>query len=191
MNKKGLIVGISGASGAIYGIRLLEILKTLNIDSYLIVSRAAEITIRLETNYSINQVKRLATNCYDPEDIAAPVSSGSFNKTMGMVILPCSIKTLSALANSFNVNILIRAADVTLKERRKLVVALRETPLHYGHLELMLRLTRMGAIIFPPVPAFYHRPKTIEDIIDHSIGKILDLFDIESPSFKRWSGEKE
>ena len=191
MNKKGLIVGISGASGAIYGIRLLEILKTLNIDSYLIVSRAAEITIRLETNYSINQVKQLATNCYDPEDIAAPVSSGSFNKTMGMVILPCSIKTLSALANSFNVNILIRAADVTLKERRKLVVALRETPLHYGHLELMLRLTRMGAIVFPPVPAFYHHPKTIEDIIDHSIGKILDLFDIESPSFKRWSGEKE
>lgn len=191
MNKKGLIVGISGASGAIYGIRLLEILKTLHIDSYLIISRAAEITIRLETGYSVDQVKRLATNCYDPEDIAAPVSSGSFNQTMGMIILPCSIKTLSALANSFNVNILIRAADVTLKERRKLVVALRETPLHYGHLELMLRLTRMGAIVFPPVPAFYHHPKTIEDIVDHSIGKILDLFDIESPSFKRWSGEKE
>lgn len=191
MNKKGLIVGISGASGAIYGIRLLEILKTLHIDSYLIISRAAEITIRLETGYSVDQVKRLATNCYDPEDIAAPVSSGSFNQTMGMIILPCSIKTLSALANSFNVNILIRAADVTLKERRKLVVALRETPLHYGHLELMLRLTRMGAIVFPPVPAFYHHPKTIEDIVDHSIGKILDLFDMESPSFKRWSGEKE
>ena len=190
MNKKGLIVGISGASGAIYGIRLLEILKALHIDSYLIVSRAAEKTIRLETSYSLEQVKQLATNCYDPEDIAAPVSSGSFNKTMGMIILPCSIKTLSALANSFNVNILIRAADVTLKERRKLVVALRETPLHYGHLELMLRLTRMGAIVFPPVPAFYHQPKTLEDIIDHSIGKILDLFDIESPSFKRWSGEK-
>lgn len=191
MNKKGLIVGISGASGAIYGIRLLEILKALHIDSYLIISRAAEITIRLETSYSVDQVKQLATNCYDPEDIAAPVSSGSFNRTMGMIILPCSIKTLSALANSFNVNILIRAADVTLKERRKLVVALRETPLHYGHLELMLRLTRMGAIVFPPVPAFYHHPKTIEDIVDHSIGKILDLFDIESPSFKRWSGEQE
>jgi 4-hydroxy-3-polyprenylbenzoate decarboxylase len=190
-NKKGMIVGISGASGAIYGIRLLEILKALNIDSYLIVSRAAEKTIRLETSYALDQVKQLATNCYDPEDIAAPVSSGSFNKTMGMIILPCSIKTLSALANSFNVNILIRAADVTLKERRKLVVALRETPLHYGHLELMLRLTRMGAIVFPPVPAFYHHPKTIVDIIDHSIGKILDLFDIESPSFKRWSGEQE
>jgi 4-hydroxy-3-polyprenylbenzoate decarboxylase len=189
MNKKGLIVGISGASGAIYGIRLLETLKALDIDSFLIVSKAAEKTIRLETSYSVEQVKGMATVCYDPEDIAAPVSSGSFNKTMGMVILPCSIKTLSALANSFNVNILIRAADVTLKERRKLVVGLRETPLHSGHLELMLRLTRMGAILFPPVPAFYHHPKTIEDIIDHSIGKILDLFGIESPSFKRWAGE--
>jgi flavin prenyltransferase len=191
MNRKGLIVGISGASGAIYGIRLLETLKTLDIDSFLIVSRAAEKTIQLETAYSVDQVKKLATVCYDLEDIAAPVSSGSFNKTLGMVILPCSIKTLSALANSFNVNILIRAADVTLKERRKLVVGLRETPLHYGHLELMLRLTQMGAIIFPPVPAFYHKPKTIEDIIDHSIGKILDFFKVESPFFKRWSGEEQ
>jgi flavin prenyltransferase len=189
MNRKGLIVGISGASGAIYGIRLLETLKTLDIDSFLIVSKAAEKTIQLETDYSVDQVKKLATVCYDLEDIAAPVSSGSFNKTLGMVILPCSIKTLSALANSFNVNIMIRAADVTLKERRKLVVGLRETPLHYGHLELMLRLTQMGAIIFPPVPAFYHKPKTLEDIIDHSIGKILDFFEVESPFFKRWSGE--
>ncbi len=190
MSEKELIVGISGASGAIYGIRLLEILQELHLDSHLIISRAAEKTIQLETTYSLDQVKQLATVCYDLEDIAAPVSSGSFNKTMGMIILPCSIKTLSALANSFNVNILIRAADVTLKERRKLVVAIRETPLHYGHLELMLRLTRMGAILFPPVPAFYHHPKTLEDIIHHSIGKILDLFDIEVPSFKRWSGEK-
>jgi flavin prenyltransferase len=190
MSIKGLIVGISGASGAIYGIRLLEILKTLQIESHLIVSKAAEKTIQLETSYNVDQVKQLATVCYDLDDMAAPVSSGSFNKTMGMVILPCSIKTLSALANSFNVNILIRAADVTLKERRKLVVAIRETPLHYGHLELMLRLTKMGAILFPPVPAFYHHPKTLEDIIHHSIGKILDLFDIEVPSFKRWSGEK-
>jgi 4-hydroxy-3-polyprenylbenzoate decarboxylase len=188
---KGLIVGISGASGAIYGIRLLEILKTLNLESHLIISSAAEKTIGLETSYTVEQVKKLATVCYDLDDIAAPVSSGSFNKTMGMVILPCSIKTLSALANSFNVNILIRAADVTLKERRKLVVAIRETPLHYGHLELMLRLTQMGAILFPPVPAFYHLPQTLEDIIHHSVGKILDLFDIEVPSFKRWSGEKK
>jgi flavin prenyltransferase len=191
MSRKGLIVGISGASGAIYGIRLLETLSKLDIDSFLIVSRAAEKTIKLETAYSVDQVKKLATVCYDLEDIAAPVSSGSFNKTLGMVILPCSIKTLSALANSFNVNILIRAADVTLKERRKLVVGLRETPLHYGHLELMLRLTQMGAIIFPPVPAFYHKPKTLEEVIDHSIGKILDLFEVESPFFKRWTGEEQ
>ena len=185
---KDIIVGISGASGAIYGIRLLEVLREQTVRTHLIVSKAAERTIQLETDYSLEEVKRLATICYDLEDIAAPVSSGSFNKTCGMVILPCSIKTLSALANSFNVNILIRAADVILKERRRLVVAVRETPLHQGHLNLMLRLTEMGAILFPPVPAFYHLPKTLEDVINHSIGKILDLFGIEAPSFKRWSG---
>ena len=188
MPNQGMIVGISGASGAIYGIRLLETLKQVHIDTHLILSRAAERTIELETDYTVDQVKGLATVCYDLDDIAAPVSSGSFKGTRGMVILPCSIKTLSALANSFNVNILIRAADVTLKERRKLVVAVRETPLHRGHLELMLRLTDMGAILFPPVPAFYQRPKDLEDIIRHSIGKILDLFDIEIPDFKRWAG---
>ncbi|RPH84350.1 MAG: UbiX family flavin prenyltransferase [Desulfobacteraceae bacterium] len=188
MPDQGLIIGISGASGAIYGIRLLEILKKINIATHLILSRAAERTIELETDYAVDQVKKLATVCYDLDDIAAPVSSGSFKGTRGMVILPCSIKTLSALANSFNVNILIRAADVTLKERRKLVVAVRETPLHRGHLELMLRLTDMGAILFPPVPAFYQRPRGLEDIIRHSIGKILDLFDIEVPDFKRWAG---
>jgi 4-hydroxy-3-polyprenylbenzoate decarboxylase len=188
MPNQGLIIGISGASGAIYGIRLLEILRPMSVDTHLILSRAAERTIELETDYTVDQVKGLATVCYDLDDIAAPVSSGSFKGTRGMVILPCSIKTLSALANSFNVNILIRAADVTLKERRKLVVAVRETPLHRGHLELMLRLTDMGAILFPPVPAFYHRPRNLEDIIRHSIGKILDLFDIEVPDFKRWAG---
>ena len=190
MNKKGLIVGISGASGAIYGIRLLEILKALSIDSHLIITKSAEKTIELETSYTLDQVRQLATVCYDPDDLAAPVSSGSYNKTMGMIILPCSIKTLSALTNSFNDNILTRAADVTLKERRKLVVAVRETPLHRGHLELMLRLTDMGAILFPPVPAFYHHPQGLEDIIGHSIGKILDLFEVEVPSFKRWTGAR-
>ena len=188
MPNQGLIIGISGASGAIYGIRLLEILQKINIATHLILTRAAERTIELETDYAVDQIKKMATVCYDLDDIAAPVSSGSFKGTRGMVILPCSIKTLSALANSFNVNILIRAADVTLKERRKLVVAVRETPLHRGHLELMLRLTDMGAILFPPVPAFYHRPRDLEDIIRHSIGKILDLFDIEVPDFKRWAG---
>jgi 4-hydroxy-3-polyprenylbenzoate decarboxylase len=185
---QGLIIGISGASGAIYGIRLLEVLQKINITTHLILSRAAERTIELETDYAVDQIRKMATVCYDLDDIAAPVSSGSFKGTRGMVILPCSIKTLSALANSFNVNILIRAADVTLKERRRLVVAVRETPLHRGHLELMLRLTDMGAILFPPVPAFYHRPRDLEDIIRHSIGKILDLFDIEVPDFKRWAG---
>ena len=188
MSNEGMIVGISGASGAIYGIRLLEILKQMSIDTHLILSRAAERTIALETDYPVDRVKGLATVCYDLDDIAAPVSSGSFKGTRGMVILPCSIKTLSALANSFNVNILIRAADVTLKERRRLVVAVRETPLHRGHLELMLRLTDMGAILFPPVPAFYHHPENLEDIIRHTIGKILDLFELEVPDFKRWSG---
>jgi flavin prenyltransferase len=188
MPNPGLIIGISGASGAIYGIRLLEILRQMRMDTHLILSSAAERTIGLETDYTVDQVKKLATVCYDLDDIAAPVSSGSFKGIRGMVILPCSIKTLSALANSFNVNILIRAADVTLKERRKLVVAVRETPLHRGHLELMMRLTDMGAILFPPVPAFYHRPETLEDIVRHTIGKILDLFDLEVPNFKRWSG---
>jgi flavin prenyltransferase len=191
MSQKGLIVGISGASGAIYGIRLLEILKDLSIETHLIISRGAEKTIQLETAYTIEQVRESATFCYDPEDLAAPVSSGSYNKTMGMIILPCSIKTLSALANSFNETILIRAADVTLKERRRLIIALRETPLHRGHLELMLRLTDMGAVLFPPIPAFYHHPQSLEEIIDHSIGKMLDLFDINVPHFKRWTGGKK
>jgi 4-hydroxy-3-polyprenylbenzoate decarboxylase len=188
MPNPGLIIGISGASGAIYGIRLLEILQPMPIDTHLIVSRAAERTIELETDYSVARVKELATVCYDLDDIAAPVSSGSFKGIRGMVILPCSIKTLSAVANSFNVNILIRAADVTLKERRKLVVAVRETPLHRGHLELMLKLTDMGAILFPPVPAFYHRPRDLGEVVHHTLGKILDLFDLEIPDFKRWSG---
>jgi flavin prenyltransferase len=189
VSEKGLIVGISGASGAVYAVRLLEHLRALHIPSHLIVSRGAEKTLSLETPYTPEAVRNLADVWYDPEDLAAPVSSGSYGRTRGMIILPCSIKTLSALANSYNDTLLIRAADVTLKERRRLVVALRETPLHRGHLELMLRLNDMGAIIFPPVPAFYHHPRTIEELIDHSLGKMLDLFGIELPAFKRWAGE--
>jgi 4-hydroxy-3-polyprenylbenzoate decarboxylase len=189
MSKKGLIIGISGASGAIYGIRLLESLNHLGVESHLIVSRAAEKTITLETSYTVKEVKALATVWYDPEDLAAPLSSGSYNKTRGMIILPCSVKTLSALANSFTDTLLIRAADVTLKERRPLVVALRETPLHRGHLELMLRLSDMGAILFPPIPAFYYHPQTLEEIIHHSLGKMLDFFNLDLPAFKRWTGE--
>jgi flavin prenyltransferase len=189
MPEKGLIVGISGASGAIYGIRLLEHLRALHIPTHLIVSRAAEKTLALETPYTLEAVRSLASTWYDPDDLAAPISSGSYAEPRGMIILPCSIKTLSALANSYNDTLLVRAADVTLKERRRLVVALRETPLHRGHLELMLRLNDMGAILFPPVPAFYYHPRTIEEVIDHSLGKMLDLFGIELPAFRRWTGE--
>lgn len=189
MPEKGLIVGISGASGAIYGVRLLEHLRALHIPTHLIVSRAAEKTLALETPYTLEAVRSLASTWYDPDDLAAPISSGSYAEPRGMIILPCSIKTLSALANSYNDTLLVRAADVTLKERRRLVVALRETPLHRGHLELMLRLNDMGAILFPPVPAFYYHPRTIEEVIDHSLGKMLDLFGIELPAFRRWTGE--
>ena len=189
MSEKGLIVGISGASGAVYAVRLLEHLRALRLPSHLIVSRGAEKTLSLETPYTLEAVRTLADVWYESDDLAAPVSSGSYGKTRGMIVLPCSVKTLSALANSYDDTLLVRAADVTLKERRRLVVALRETPLHRGHLELMLRLNNMGAIIFPLVPAFYCQPRTIEELIDHSLGKMLDLFGIELPAFRRWNGE--
>jgi 4-hydroxy-3-polyprenylbenzoate decarboxylase len=187
-NKMTLIVGISGATGAMYGIRLLQVLAGIKeIETHLIISPVAAKNIQLETEYTLKKVKALAHYTYDIDDIGACLSSGSFKRD-GMIIAPCSIKTLSALANSYTSNLLIRAADVTLKERRKLVVLARETPLHLGHLRNMVSLTEMGAIIMPPVPAFYHRPKTIQDIIDHTIGKVLDLFDIEHNLFKRWTG---
>lgn len=183
-----LIIGITGASGVIYGIRLLEVLSAKkDIETHLLISSAAEVNIRTETNYKLEDIKALASYNYDIGDTGARLSSGSF-KTDGMIVAPCSIKTMSALAHSYNQNLLIRAGDVTLKERRKLVLLVRETPLHIGHLENMERLCRMGAIIMPPVPAFYHRPKTIEDIILHTIGKVLDIFDIEHNLFQRWSG---
>lgn len=182
-----LIVGITGASGVIYGIKLLEKLKIYATDKEirLIISPDAENNFRLETDYTIEQVSKLAGVCESHSDMAAPISSGSF-KTIGMVVAPCSIRTLSDIANSNNHNLLVRAADVTLKEGRKLVLVPRETPLHKGHLELMVKAADIGAVILPPFPAFYHRPKTIDDIIDHTIGKILDQFDIEHDLFKRW-----
>lgn len=183
-----LIVGITGASGVIYGIRLLEVLSSQNnVETHLIISEAAEINIRHETDWKIEDVKALADFPYDITDIGARLASGSF-KTAGMIVAPCSVKTMSALANSYDENLLIRAGDVTLKERRKLVLLVRETPLHLGHIRNMERLTEMGAIIFPPVPAFYHGPKTIQDIIDHTVGKVLDIFGIEHDLFQRWSG---
>ena len=183
-----LIIGITGASGAIYGVRLLEVLSSKkDVETHLVVSQAGEINIRNETDYKLEYIKSLASFCYDNSDITARLASGSFRRD-GMIVAPCTVKTLSALSNSFTHNLLTRAGDVTLKERKKLVLLVRETPLHLGHLRNMEGLTEMGAIIMPPIPAFYHRPKTIEDIIDHTIGRILDIFDIEHNLFERWSG---
>jgi 4-hydroxy-3-polyprenylbenzoate decarboxylase len=183
-----LIVGITGASGAIYGIRLLEVLSSIkNVETHLIVSEAAEEIIKHETGRRIEDVKELASFSYDIRDIGAQIASGSF-KTDGMIVAPCTVKTMSAIANSYSENLLIRVGDVTIKERRQLLLLVRETPLHIGHIRNMERLCEMGAIIMPPVPAFYHKPQTIQDIVDHTVGKMLDLFGIEHTLFQRWPG---
>lgn len=183
-----LIVGITGASGVIYGIRLLEVLsEKKDVETHLVISEAAETTLKFETDRTPEDIRSLADYSYDIRNISAPISSGSF-KTDGMIIVPCSIKTMSAISNSYNENLMIRAGDITLKERRKLVLAVRESPLHLGHLRSMERLTEMGAVILPPVPAFYTQPRTIEDIVDYTVGKMLDVFDIEHNLFQRWSG---
>jgi 4-hydroxy-3-polyprenylbenzoate decarboxylase len=184
-----LIVGISGATGAIYGIRLLEVLSKSDVETHLVITEAAQKTILMETSLKVGDVKSLAKVSYDIKNLGADISSGSF-LSEGMVIIPCSIKSLSGIANSFNENLLIRTADVTLKERRKLVLVVRETPLHLGHIELMLQASRMGAILLPPVPAFYFYPKTIDDLINHTIGKVLDLFGINHHLFNRWGSSE-
>jgi len=184
---KRIIVGITGATGVIYGIRLLETLKELNVELHLIISSEAENIIKLETSYTLDKVQKLTDKVYKVKNIASAVSSGSF-MTDGMVIAPCTIKTLSGVANSYSDNLIVRAADVALKERRRLILVVRETPLHKGHIDLMSRVTDMGGIILPPMPAFYHNPKTINDIIDHTTGKILDLLDINHSLFRRWEG---
>jgi len=186
---KRIVVGISGASGAIYGIRLLEAFKD-RAESHLIISDSGRETIPLETSYRVTDVEAMASCVHGFHDLAAPLSSGSF-RTDGMIIVPCSIKTLSAVAHSYNENLIARAADVTLKERRRLVLAVRETPLHTGHLRLMLEASEIGAILFPPIPGFYHKPKTLDDIVNHTVGKILDLFEIEHNLFKRWHGKEK
>jgi len=192
--KKRLIIGIAGASGVIYGIRLLEILRMVeSIETHLVMSAAAKRTAILETDYSIEQIEALADQTYRTSDIAASLSSGSF-QTLGMVVVPCSIKTLSGVVHCYSDNLLLRAADVVLKDRRTLVLAVRETPLHLGHLRMMVEATEMGAIIMPPQPAFYHRPTSLDDIIDQTVSRILDLFGIqlEQDLFQRWqmkSGE--
>jgi 4-hydroxy-3-polyprenylbenzoate decarboxylase len=182
-----LIVGISGATGAIYGIRTLQTLRACQVESHLVLTDSSKLTIELETTFSVKEVENLADYVYDNRDIGASISSGSF-KTDGMLIGPCSIKSLSALANSYNDSLLVRAADVVLKERRKLVVIPRETPLHIGHLKLLMAVAEMGAVILPPMPAYYHMPKTIDDIINQTVGKALDQFGVDHQLFKRWEG---
>ena len=185
---KRLIVGMSGSSAVIYGIRLLEKLaKRDDVEVHLVISQAAKMTIGIETDYAAEQVEALADVVHNCKNIGASIASGSF-KTAGMVVVPCSMKTLSAIANSYADNLIVRAADVVLKERRRLVIVPRETPLHVGHCELMLKVSQIGAILCPPAPAFYTKPKTVEDIIDHSAARILDLFDLEDADTERWEG---
>ena len=185
-----IIVGITGATGVIYGIRLLKTLREMQVETHTVISEAAKENIMIETDYTVEDVKKLAYKVYDIKNMAASISSGSF-KTDGMVIAPCTVKTLSGIANSYNDNLLIRAADVVLKERRKLILVVRETPLHKGHLELMSRVADLGGIILPPVPAFYHSPRTIDDLLDQTLGKILDLLDVDNSLFTRWQGRCE
>jgi 4-hydroxy-3-polyprenylbenzoate decarboxylase len=180
-----MIIGISGASGIIYAVRLLQVLKQQGIETHLVVTKAGEMTRAYETDLSMHQLRGLADAWYPVTDVGAAIASGSF-KTMGMIIAPCSIRTMSEIAYSVTSNLLTRAADVVLKERRRLVLMLRETPLTAGHIQNMLTVTQSGGIIAPPVPAFYIRPKTIEDLVDHAVGRVLDLFDIEMEGMQRW-----
>jgi flavin prenyltransferase len=180
-----LVVGISGASGAIYGVRLLQALKDLPVETHLVMTRTAEITLGHETKIKVADVRRLADAAYGIDDLAAAISSGSF-RTMGMIVAPCSMRSLGEIANGITSNLLTRAADVVLKERRRLVLMVRETPLHAIHLRNMTRLAEMGAIIAPPVPAFYSQPQTLDDVIDHTVGRVLDLFDLDTGKGRRW-----
>lgn len=187
--KPRLIVGISGASGAQYGIRLLELLQGSGIETHLVISRAAKTTIACETSYKISEIEELATIVHSNQDIGAACSSGSF-QTLGMVVAPCSIKTMSEIATGVTANLISRAADVTLKERRRVVLMLRETPLHLGHIRTMAAVTEAGAIVYPPVPAFYAQPTSLAEMIDHTLGRVLDLFEIDLGLVKRWAGER-
>ena len=182
-----IVMGLAGSSSPIYGIRTLEVLRQAGVETHLVVSDGARRTIPLETRWTVEDVESLATVAYDNHDLAASISSGSF-PTDGMIIAPCSMKTLAAVAYSFSQDLLARAADVTLKERRKLVLVPRETPLHLGHLRNMVQATELGAVILPPVPAFYHAPATVDDLINQTVGKILDQFHVEHGLFRRWRG---
>ncbi|SMC00080.1 4-hydroxy-3-polyprenylbenzoate decarboxylase [Thermanaeromonas toyohensis ToBE] len=182
-----LIVAMTGATGAIYGIRLLEVLKEKGLETHLILSRWAEETIKMETSWTVEAVRKLAAAFYCEDDLGAALASGSF-RHQGMIIVPCSMKTLASIAHGLAINLISRAADVTLKEGRKLILVPRETPLNAIHLENMLRLARLGAVILPPMPAFYHHPRSLQDLVDHLIGRILDQLDIEHGLYQRWPG---
>jgi flavin prenyltransferase len=184
---KKIIVSITGASGAIYGVRLLEILRKCDIETHLIISKSANLTIATETSFSINDIKKLAYYVYSPGDIAATISSGSF-KVNGMIIAPCSMKTLSAIASGDESDLIVRSAGVIIKEQKKLALMVRETPLSAIHLENMLKLARIGVAICPPVPAFYNHPTSLDEVVNHSVTRILDLFNIETNLIKRWQG---
>jgi flavin prenyltransferase len=182
-----LVIGISGASGAIYGVRMLEMLKTTDIETHLIMSKSAEMTLVYETDYKPKDVRAMASVNHPMADIGASISSGSF-PTMGMIVVPCSIRTMSEIATGVTSSLMSRAADVALKEKRRVVLALRETPLHGGHLRTLTTLADIGAVIAPIVPAFYNKPRTVDDIINHTVGRLLDLFGIETKLVKRWEG---
>lgn len=180
-----LIVGISGASGVVYGIRALEMLRRMGIESHLVMSRAAEVTLGHESDLKLAEIRALASHWHKAEDIGAAPASGSF-RSLGMIVAPCSIRTMSEIATGVTTSLLTRAADVALKERRRLVLMVRETPLHAGHLRSMLQLSEMGAVIAPPVPGFYARPRDLDDMIEHTVGRMLDLFGLDCGTIRRW-----
>ncbi|MDB5362644.1 MAG: aromatic acid decarboxylase [Rhodospirillales bacterium] len=185
-----LIIAITGASGVRYGVRLLELLRPLEIETHLVLSRTAEVTLACETDLKIGQVQALADHWYPATDMAAAISSGSF-RTLGMIIAPCSVRSMSEIATGVTTSLVTRAADVVLKERRRLVLMVRETPLHTGHLRTMTHLSEMGAVIAPPVPAFYAKPASLEAMVDHTLGRVLDLFDIDAGSVTRWGESRK
>jgi 4-hydroxy-3-polyprenylbenzoate decarboxylase len=184
-----IVVGISGASGVVYGVRMLQALRDAGIETHLVMSRSAEITLAHETDWKVAEVRELAHRWYRQDDIGAGIASGSF-RAIGMVVAPCSVRSMSEIATGVTSGLLTRAADVTLKERRRLVLMVRETPFHLGHLRTMAQLAEMGAILAPPLPAFYPRPKTLEEVVDHSVGRVLDLFDIDSGLARRWKDDE-
>ena len=187
--RRRIIIALTGATGSILGIKTLITLRHLNVETHLIISKWAEATIKYETDYTVANVRALADHVYNVHDMAAPISSGSF-RVDGMAIVPCSVKTLAAISSGFCDDLISRAADVMLKERRRLVLAVRETPLSAVHLQNMTAVTQAGAVIFPPVPAFYIKPSSIEDLVDHSVGRMLDLFDLDTAGLERWEGWK-